>query len=193
MPNRFASSILSNSSTVSRVALEDSSDGNSRVQEWKPSSFTNAQSSFLSLLRCPRLCIQSMFLSPLQGGMSSLLSLPQWKGPVRQKSSTPFFPGAWPGTPSRTHSSDNIAGSDDAGTGNPIDKEQASVQSVLPHLEHVANFHRRISETVVRPSVGRSLSHRSLNVEIPQSPHLTGLSEYTVSVTVGYSCRYINN
>ncbi|KAH8102615.1 hypothetical protein BXZ70DRAFT_929233 [Cristinia sonorae] len=113
--------------------------------------------------------------------MSPLLSLPPWRGPVRQKSSTPFFPGAWPGSPS-TACSNGSNVSDDIEALKHIGQRTMHNDTIpaLPHLDRVADFHRRISQSYdVRPPNELPPRHQVLNVDIPQSPHLTGLSDFT--------------
>lgn len=160
-------------------------NGNSRDQEGirrLVPGHTHLQRRQLTRSRSfPSVAYTRIFLLPSTGRMSSLLSLPQWRGPVRQKSSTPFFPGAWPGTPSAAHSLEGgTSGPDDIEALKQIDERQ-TVDPSLPHLDHVTDFHRRISQSFIGPATRRSSGPKGINVEIPQSPHLTGLSEYTVS------------
>lgn len=123
--------------------------------------------------------------------LMSFLSLPQWRGPVRQKSSTPFFPGAWPSTPSGASTTERTSDSDDIEALKRVDggRSHSSPDSSVPHLGHAPGFSKRGSQSRAESSPARhALGHRTLNVEIPMSPHLTGLSEYTVSPAVPFHC-----
>lgn len=97
--------------------------------------------------------------------------LSQSFSPFRQrrpnrKASTPFLPGAWPSSsgsedPTKDDVSSSVNEPHDA-NGHPpaLEKSpQARISSPLPHLDHVMNFHRQISDTL-SPTIRRQVVSR---------------------------------
>ncbi|KAL4243474.1 hypothetical protein ABKN59_001175 [Abortiporus biennis] len=115
----------------------------------------------------------------------------RWQQPAR-KASTPFFPGAWPSSSSQLdisrHTSSEMfrlvdieAQSESShGAVKNEDHDTLGYPSVdLPHLDHVMDFHRRISQSVVLSSH----SHPSNDSLVLGSPSSTSVPQLAVTDT----------
>ncbi|CAL1695940.1 unnamed protein product [Somion occarium] len=105
-----------------------------------------------------------------------------------RKSSTPFFPGAWPSTPAHGNASDScmVHAEDIEALGQSQRSTSSSNRPNVPspaHLEHVVNFHRRISQSYAnlvrsprQPNPSNSVTSSPAIRSHPTSPVLSDVS-----------------
>ena len=106
-------------------------------------------------------------------------------GRAGRKSSTPFFPGAWPSTPAHENRSETSMGHAECNEASEksrqIMRQPSQSDTVDPtHLDHVVDFHKRISKSLAvftRPrhpsDTGGSAAGSSSTQSPPMSPVLS--------------------
>lgn len=107
-----------------------------------------------------------------------------------RKSSTPFFPGAWPTTPVHENLSETSMGhaecNEASGKSKRIVKQTSRSDNVdPPHLDHVVSFHKRISKSYpvfTRPRNPSEATGSAADSSSTQSPPMSPVLSVSVLI-----------